>query len=250
CAAISMNLVESELFGHEKGAFTGADRQKKGKFEYAAGGTLFLDEIGDLPENAQAKLLRTLEEKVVQRVGGNSQIPVDARIICATNRDLAKLVERGEFRQDLYYRINVLPVRIPPLRERIEDVVPIANYALKQLGEGKPIKLSEGASRLLKSYNWPGNVRELVNAMERALILEKGQGVVTAEALSFIRKCGDNQEAPDNFELPPSGVNLEAIEADMVRQALELTNHNQTAAAKLLGLTRAKFRVLMKQIEK
>ena len=249
CAAISMNLVESELFGHEKGAFTGADRQKKGKFEYASGGTLFLDEIGDLPENAQAKLLRTLEERVVQRVGGNSQIPVDTRIICATNRDLAKRVEQGEFRQDLYYRINVLPVHIPPLRERIEDVVPIANYALKRLNDGKEISLTDGAIRLLKSYAWPGNVRELVNAMERALILEKGQGAITAEALAFLRNCADNREVISNFQLPANGVCLEELESNMVRQALELTNQNQTAAVKLLGLTRAKFRVLMKNIQ-
>ncbi len=247
CAAISPNLVESELFGHEKGAFTGADRRTKGKFEYANGGTLFLDEIGDLPQEAQAKLLRALQDKKIQRVGGNQEIPLDVRIICATNQDLNKLVESGKFRQDLYYRINVFPLEAPPLRDRVDDIVPLAEYFLKQLKDGKAVTLTDGAIRTLKEYSWPGNVRELANAMERVMILYPGDGSVTAETLSFLRSMPTATCTNDRFDLPPEGISLEAIQYDFVNQALELTGNNQTAAAKLLGLTRAKFRVLAKQ---
>lgn len=246
CAAISPSLVESELFGYEKGAFTGADKRTKGKFEYASEGTLFLDEIGDMPMEAQSKLLRTLEEKRIQRVGGNEEIPVNVRIVCATNQDLESLVERKRFRRDLFYRINVFPVDVPPLRERMEDVLPIAEYKLAQAGEGKKLRLTEGAKRILCRYTWPGNVRELVNAMERAMILCRNDGVVTAETLSFLRVNGEGGDDGD-FCLPPQGLSLEELEAKLVRQALEATQYNQTAAARLLGLTRAKFRVLMKQ---
>ena len=247
CAAISPNLVESELFGHEKGAFTGADRRTKGKFEYANGGTLFLDEIGDLPLEAQAKLLRALQDKKIQRVGGNQEIPLDVRIICATNQDLNKLVEKGSFRQDLYYRINVFPLEAPSLRNRVDDIVPLAEYFLKQLKGGKAVALTDGAIRTLKEYNWPGNVRELANAMERVMILHPGDGSVTAETLSFLRSMPTATCTNDRFNLPTEGVSLEALQHDLVNQALELTGNNQTAAAKLLGLTRAKFRVLVKQ---
>jgi len=247
CAAISPNLVESELFGHEKGAFTGADRRTKGKFEYANGGTLFLDEIGDLPLEAQAKLLRALQDKKIQRVGGNQEIPLDVRIICATNQDLNKLVEKGSFRQDLYYRINVFPLEAPSLRNRVDDIVPLAEYFLKQLKGGKAVALTDGAIRTLKEYNWPGNVRELANAMERVMILHPGDGSVTAETLSFLRSMPTATCTNDRFNLPTEGVSLEALQHDLVNQALELTGNNQTAAAKLLGLTRAKFRVLAKQ---
>ncbi len=245
CAAISPSLVESELFGYEKGAFTGADKRTKGKFEYASGGTLFLDEIGDMPMEAQSKLLRTLEEKRIQRVGGNAEIPVDVRIICATNQNLEALVEKRLFRRDLFYRINVFPIDVPPLRKRTEDVSAIAEYVLKRTSEGRDIQLTEGAKRVLCRYSWPGNVRELVNAMERAVILCRNEGVVTAETLSFLQVdnvCGDG-----SFALPPEGLSIEELEANLVRQALEITQNNQSAAAKLLGLTRAKFRVLMKQ---
>jgi DNA-binding NtrC family response regulator len=246
CAAISPSLVESELFGYEKGAFTGADKKAKGKFEYASDGTLFLDEIGDMPLEAQSKLLRTLEEKSVQRVGGNNEIPVNVRIVCATNQNLEALVEQKDFRRDLFYRINVFPIHVPPLRERMEDVIPIAEYSLKRLGEGKDVQLTEGAKRILCRYSWPGNVRELVNAMERAIILCRKDGVVTAETLSFLGANGESNGDGD-ICLPPEGICLEELESAFVRQALEATQQNQSAAAKLLGLTRAKFRVLMKQ---
>lgn len=173
CAAISANLVESELFGYEKGAFTGAEARRRGKFEYADGGTLFLDEIGDMPLNSQGKLLRALQEKKFQRVGGNQEIPVDVRIICATNRNLETMVQQNKFRQDLFYRINVFPILIPPLRERKEDVVPLARYLMKTFPFGKDHTISDDACQKLNEYPWPGNVRELANVIERCLILTR-----------------------------------------------------------------------------
>jgi len=176
CAAISPNLVESELFGHEKGSFTGAIKRVIGKFEYATGGTLFLDEIGDLSPDAQAKLLRALQERKVQRVGGNDEIPVDARFICATNQNLQERVEKGLFRQDLYFRINVFPLLTPPLRERKEDIPTLARHFLERFDRGQGIQLSDGAVRVLMEYPWPGNVRELANVMERSVILAHDRG--------------------------------------------------------------------------
>jgi len=249
CAAISPSLVESELFGYEKGAFTGADRRTKGKFEYANGGTLFLDEIGDLPLEAQAKLLRALQDKKIQRVGGNEEIPLDVRILCATNQDLGKLSQQGKFRQDLYYRINVFPIETPPLRNRTDDIAPLAEFFLKRLKDGKDVRLTEGAVRTLQTYPWPGNVRELANAMERVMILSPGDGSVTAETLSFLKVGAGNSGVMESFSLPPTGISLEQLENDLVRQALFLTGNNQSAAANLLGLTRAKFRVLVKQAD-
>ena len=247
CAAISPGLVESELFGHEKGAFTGAVRRSQGRFEYGSGGTVFLDEIGDLSPEAQAKLLRALQEKKIQRVGGNDEIPVDVRIICATNRDLDELVKKGGFRQDLYFRINVFPINPPPLRERRDDMPILAEHFLKKQSGDKEIGLSEGAMRVLGEYNWPGNVRELENVMERAVILARGKGIITAESLSFLRIPPAAGDGVVDFSLPPEGISLEAVEMDLVNQALEMSGENQTAAARLLGLTRAKFRVLMKR---
>jgi len=208
-----------------------------------------LDEIGDLPLEAQAKLLRALQDKKIQRVGGNQQIPLDVRILCATNQDLNQLVDKGEFRRDLYYRINVFPIETPALRERIDDIVLLAEYFLKQLGGGKDVRLTEGAVRTLQSYNWPGNVRELANAMERVMIIGSGDGSITAETLSFLRAVSGTAGTLDQFKLPANGISLEALQRDLVRQALALSLNNQTAAANLLGLTRAKFRVLAKQAE-
>jgi DNA-binding NtrC family response regulator len=250
CAAISANLVESELLGYEKGAFTGAEKRTAGKFEFASGGTLFLDEIGDLPAEAQAKLLRALQEKKIQRVGGNEEIPVDVRVICATNRDLAQKVADGEFRQDLYFRINVFPLESPPLRDRMEDVPPLAEHFLKKMGEGAGIDLTPDGLEVLKSYSWPGNVRELANAIERSIILAGDDGRITAETLSFLKpsaKCDPSSETAD-YSLPNEGISLEEMERDLVRQALAASDNNQSAAARLLGLSRAKFRVLLKQV--
>ncbi len=247
CAAISPNLVESELFGHEKGAFTGASAKTTGKFEYATGGTLFLDEIGDLSSEAQAKLLRALQEKKIQRVGGNKEISIDVRVICATNQNLEKLVEEGAFRKDLLFRINVFPIKPPPLRERIEDVAPLCRHFLSQLDQTRSIRLTDGAIRVLMEYSWPGNVRELANAMERAVILCDGN-TITAQTISFLRTGTEAGSAKTEFELPREGASLEKIEEHLVEQALKLSGNNQTAAARLLGLTRAKFRVLLKRV--
>lgn len=249
CAAISPNLVESELFGHEKGAFTGADRKKEGKFEYASGGTMFLDEIGDLPLEAQAKLLRALQERKIQRVGGNEEVPVDVRFICATNRDLKTRVTGGDFRQDLYYRVNVFPLTPPPLRDRMEDVIPLAEHFLRRNGVSDPAALKPSAREALMRYGWPGNVRELANAVERAVILAGPGGAMTADTFSFLSPAGAGLAEIEDFRLPPGGLDLETLENDLCRQALETSGGNQTVAAKLLGLTRAKFRVLMKQAE-
>ncbi len=247
CAAISQNLVESELFGHEKGAFTGADRRTAGKFEFASGGTLFLDEIGDLPAEAQAKMLRALQEKRIQRIGKNEEIPVDVRVICATNRNLSELVEREEFRKDLFFRINVFPLEPPPLRDRMEDAVPLFNHFLKRMCAGKPMKIDKSAEKVLMTYNWPGNVRELANAVERSVILCRDSGIISKETLSFLKSSETAKMDCTDFKLPPEGIALETLEKDIVMQALAASGNNQTAAAKLLGLSRAKFRVLLKQ---
>ncbi len=247
CAAISPNLVESELFGHEKGAFTGAVRTATGKFGYAADGTIFLDEIGDLPLDAQAKLLRALQEKKIQRVGGNEEIPVDVRVICATNQNLRGLVEKETFREDLFFRVNVFPINLPPLRERPQDVLPLAKHFLSRLGRTPDVQLTEGAVRLLLEYGWPGNVRELANVMERAVILAGGDAI-SAHILSFLRRDEGPGSGDMGFSIPSGGISLEKVEEDLVRQALETSGNNQTAAAKLLGLTRAKFRVLLRRV--
>ncbi len=251
CAAISPNLVESELFGHEKGSFTGAVQKSLGKFEYANKGTLFLDELGDLSLEAQARLLRALQEKKIQRVGGNEEIPVDIRFICATNQSLSENVKKGKFREDLFFRINVFPIELPPLRERADDAILLARYFLRRLEGGiDKTQFSNGALRVLKEYTWPGNVRELANAVERAMILARGTGKITSETLSFLETGHSLTAGQTVFRIPPGGISLEEIEKDMGRQALETCKDNQTAAAKFLGLTRAKFRVLLNQTKK
>ncbi|NPA15863.1 MAG: sigma-54-dependent Fis family transcriptional regulator [Deferribacteres bacterium] len=252
CAAIPSNLLESELFGYEKGAFTGAVSRKKGVFEAANGGTVFLDEIGDLPLEAQAKLLRVLQEKKVQRIGGLEEIDVDVRIVAATNKDLEELVREGKFREDLFYRLNVFPIHIPPLRERKEDIVPLARYFVKKVLGSIPddaVVLTQGARRILETYSFPGNVRELANAIERALILSGGELPITAEHLSFLTQNQGRSGEITGFRLPPGGISLEELEKDLIRQALEMTGGNKSAAARLLGLTRTKFRTRLKMLE-
>jgi len=253
CAAISPNLVESELFGHEKGAFTGADRRQEGKFEFASGGTLFLDEIGELPLEAQAKLLRVIQERIIQRVGGNQEIEVDIRLICATNQDLEKLTASGAFRQDLYYRIAVFPIHVPPLRERREAIPVLAAHFIRRWSRKQQMNgdlLTPGASRLLQDYPWPGNVRELANVMERVMILKDGQLPVNSDDLQFLRPApATAEELEELFTLPPGGIHFETVQRRLVNQALERTGGNQSAAARLLGLTRAKFRTLLKLVD-
>ncbi len=249
CAAIPQGLLESELFGHEKGSFTGADKQKIGKFELASEGTLFLDEIGDMPLEAQAKLLRVIQEKRVQRVGGRQEIKVDPRIVCATNQSLEDMVRQGKFRSDLLYRINVFPLQSPPLRDRAEDIPVLANHFMQRFSAAQQMELSSSAMQILQNYSWPGNVRELANVIERACILAKGSASIQARHLSFLQNMPLEQEGESSFRLPPRGIDLEELEMDLVEQALDQAGENQSAAARLLGLTRAKFRVLFKQYQ-
>ena len=252
CAAIPATLIESELFGHEKGSFTGADKQKAGKFEQAHGGTVFLDEIGDLSMEAQPKVLRFLQEREFERVGGSETLKADVRVICATNKNLQEQAEAGAFRQDLYYRINVFPVNLPPLRERGNDSILLAEHFLERFCQamGKPNPaIDEDGKRILKKYAWPGNVRELENAIERAAILSK-DGTITPEALRFLAVAPAGITVGEQpFSLPVEGINLEELERKIVRQAVRMADSNQTAAAKLLGLTRGKFRSLLKQLK-
>ncbi|MDN3511514.1 MAG: sigma-54 dependent transcriptional regulator [Candidatus Jettenia sp. CY-1] len=254
CAAIPENLLESELFGYEKGAFTSAEKTKKGRFELAAGGTFFLDEISEMSAAIQAKVLRIIESKELERLGGTETIKVDIRIICATNKNLEDLVRLGKFREDLYYRISVFPITLLPLRERTEDIIPLSKHFLRRFSikMGKaPISLSKEVEKLLIQHKWEGNIRELQNAIERAVILCKSN-VIMPEHLptSLIRgsyfPAKDKFQTSDNttvqFDIPPHGLSLDALEKQLVTQALEKSKNNKTKAAKLLGLTRGTFR--------
>lgn len=239
CAAIPENLLESELFGYEKGAFTGAISKKIGKFERADGGTIFLDEIGDMGLNLQAKLLRVLQEKELERLGGIDPIKIDVRIIAATNKNLEEMVRDGAFREDLYYRLKVVPIYVPPLRERKEDIPLLVDYFLdkysKEFGKVKP-GISEDAMDIIKEYDWPGNIRELENTIERILILNSGN-VISKEMLPY-EIIGNKNLNSKFFKLPDEGINLEDLEKNLILQALEKAEGNQTKAAKLLGISR------------
>ncbi len=253
CAAISPNLIEAELFGHEKGAFTGADKARAGKFEFAAEGTLFLDEIGELPLEAQGKLLRAIQEKSVQRVGGNQEISIGCRLICATNRDLNKLVAQGQFREDLYYRLAVFPIQLPPLRERIEDIEPLVRHCIERIGkrQAEAEVVTPAALRTLQAYHWPGNVRELFNVIERAMILKDGNGPFNSDDFNLLTHQHHAVPAvvEGNFTLPAAGIDFEEFQRDIVAQALEMTQGNQSAAARLLNVSRARFRTLLGLID-
>ena len=253
CAALPETLVESELFGHEKGAFTGADKQKPGRFELAAGGTLLLDEVGELPPLVQAKLLRVLQEHEFQRVGGTATLRADVRLIAATNKSLKRAVEEGRFREDLYYRLNVFSVHLPPLRERTEDVLALATHFMRELGQrigkGEP-ELSAEARELLLTYPWPGNIRELENAIERALILSE-DGRLTAAHLGL--PVPPVSVAPDRTSLPPIASpvahSLAEAERRAILAALEQAQGNKTRAAASLGITRTKLYTRLKRLD-
>lgn len=240
CAALPETLLESELFGHEKGAFTGAVKQRKGRFEQADGGTLFLDEIGEISPMFQAKLLRILQEGEFERVGGTQTIKVDLRIVAATNRNLEAEVEKDKFREDLYYRLNVMTIRIPPLRERRADIPELAEFLLEKLSirQERTLKLTNSAIRVLMNYNWPGNVRELENCLERASIMSE-DGTVDADAISLTGLSEEARPANVTHEQPPS-VDLtdETMdERERVIAALEQAGWVQAKAARLLGMT-------------
>jgi len=252
CAAIPETLLESELFGYEKGAFTDARAQKRGIFELADRGTLFLDEIGEIPLMLQAKLLRVLEEQSFRRVGGLKDIKLDLRVIAATNKNLREAVKEGAFRQDLYFRLNVIQISIPPLRERIEDIVPLTSFFIdhynrkfKRNIEG----VTEAAGKQLEIHDWPGNVRELRNAIERAMILEES-ALITSASLPMAISRPETEplvSVPAGVEIPTDGMSLEDNERSLLVRALEKTSGNQTQAARLLRVTRDTLRYKMKK---
>jgi transcriptional regulator with PAS, ATPase and Fis domain len=249
CAAINENLLESELFGHEKGSFTGAHAEKKGLFEVADRGTLFLDEIGELDIGMQAKLLRALQEREIRRVGGNRTIKVDVRVVAATNRDLRAMVADGRFRDDLYYRINVLSVDVPPLRERREDIPVLIDYFLKKhtRNTSRLVRgLTPDTTSLMHNYTWPGNVRQLESAIERAILLCEGD-LITVDDLPLEVRQEARPAAEGAFKLPAEGISFEDVERSLIMQAMEQTDYNITKSAKLLGLT---FRTLQYRLEK
>jgi transcriptional regulator with PAS, ATPase and Fis domain len=240
CSALPETLLESELFGHERGAFTDARAQKKGLIEQADGGTLFLDEIGEMTPPLQSKLLRFLEEKAFRRVGGTYDVHVDVRVIAATNRQLEQEVKTGRFREDLFYRLNVLPLKLPALRHHIEDVPALVGFYIDMFNREfrKNVRgASPATMRLLMSYSWPGNVRELRNAVERAMLLATSDLLEPAD-FPILAGGPDSPSHAHTIELPLGGLNLEETERALVVQALERTGWNQTRAAKLLGLNR------------
>ncbi len=252
CAAVPATLLESELLGYEKGAFTDAKSLKKGLFETADGGTIFLDEIGDMEMGMQAKLLRVLEDRAFRRVGGTKEIPVDVRIISATNQDLLRKIEEKNFRNDLYYRLQVIPIFLAPLRERPEDIMPLVEFFIKHFNRefGKNVQgVSKMAQKFLEEYTWPGNVRELRNIIERAMILENEE-VLMLEHLprELISRSADTSGgSPLNFRIPPEGIDIEDVERELIRQSLEMAEGNQSKAAKRLNLGIDAFRYRMKK---
>ncbi len=253
CGAMPENLLESELFGHERGAFTGAVKEKRGLFQEADGGSLFLDEIGEMTTTMQVKLLRALQSRTVRKVGGSREETVDVRILAATNRDLAELVRSGRFREDLYYRINVIPVRLPPLRRRREDIPLLVDHflAAKSRDMGiAPKRMSIEAMRMLEAYSWPGNVRELENLIERVLALCGGDTILAEDLPLAVRSPG--AAATFGFDLPEEGLDLEAWlderRRELMAQALDRTGGNQTKAAELLAMTFRSFRYYAKKL--
>jgi transcriptional regulator with PAS, ATPase and Fis domain len=249
CAAINENLLESELFGHERGSFTGAVGEKKGLFEVADGGTLFLDEIGELDIALQAKILRALQEKEIRRVGGVKEIHTDVRVVAATNRDLLKMSQDGRFREDLYYRLNVLSIELPALRERRSDVPVLIDYFLGKhtRGNNRKITINTEARRILENYAYPGNVRQLESAIERAILLCENNTITAEDLPPEMSHTSKPASAADLFKLPAEGVNFEEVERSLIMQAMERTDNNITKSAKLLGLT---FRTLQYRLEK
>jgi Nif-specific regulatory protein len=241
CAALQENLLESELFGHEKGAFTGADKQRVGRFEQADGGTLFLDEIGDMSANTQAKILRVLQEHEFERLGGTRTLRVDVRLIAATNRNLPQMVANGQFREDLYYRLNVVSIEMPALRERKEDINQLAMFFLRRFA-GELKKRVDGlgadAQKLLMRYNWPGNIRELENAIERAVLLTEGPQLTSVDlALGELSTSSPSGDASPVVKIPPTGIALEEIERQAIIEALKMSNWVQKDAAELLAIS-------------
>ncbi|PYQ66507.1 MAG: Fis family transcriptional regulator [Acidobacteria bacterium] len=253
CGALPEPLLESELFGHERGAFTGAIKDKRGLFTEADHGTLFLDEISETTLTMQVKLLRAIQERVIRKVGGNEEVTVDTRIIAATNKDLTELVSEGKFWEDLFYRINVIPIALPPLRARLEDIAPLTQYFITKVCADQKIpekKISTEAMRLLEAYPWPGNVRELENTLERTVALEPGP-VITVSSLPESIALGVRTRVPDFESLPQEGINLESyletVGKRLMREALDRCEGVQTKAAELLHMSFRSFRYYAKK---
>jgi DNA-binding NtrC family response regulator len=251
CANFPEQMLENELCGHEKGAFTDAKEVKKGLLEVADKGTLFLDEIGDMNLNLQGKILRLVEQKTFRRIGGLKDIQVDVRIVTATNKDLLKLKEEGLFREDLFYRINVASIRLPPLRERPGDILPLTKYFMQKYNEEfhKNVQIiSKGVEDFLRNYNWPGNVRELKNVVERAMILVENDTLLMEHLpIEILGQASKQGGAIEGIRIPPEGISMEKVEEALVRQALKMTNGNQTKAAKLLDISRDALRYRMQK---
>jgi DNA-binding NtrC family response regulator len=247
-AALPETILEAELFGYEKGAFTGADARKIGLFEQASGSTLFLDEIGELKRDLQVKLLRTLQEREILRVGGTERVPVDVRLMAATNRDLEREMREGRFREDLYYRLNVIPVTLPPLRERRSDIpLLVEHFVARHTAPGRPRGFHPQALDALVAHSWPGNVRELESVVERTLLLAEGDLVRLEDLPTAVRAGAGRGGEGQPIDIPDGGLDLEALERRLIRRALEKSAGNVTRAARLLGLTR---RTLQYRIEK
>jgi len=250
CAALPETLLESELFGHERGSFTGADHQRIGRFEEASGGTLFLDEIGDTSAATQAKLLRVLQEQEFHRIGGTTILRTDARIVTATNQDLESRVADGSFREDLYFRLNVIRIHLPPLRDRPEDLVALAHEFLGRFARDseRPIRgFDEAALVRLQSHHWPGNVRELHNTIERAVLMADGPRLHAEDLSLFAVGAGDRSRGwcP---EIPAEGVSLREVERELVLEALRRTGYVQKGAAELLGVSRRKLNYMIQRM--
>ncbi len=247
CVGLSKDLLESELFGHEKGAFTGAHQLKKGKMEQANGGTVFLDEVGDISSELQTKLLRFLQEREFERVGGTQPIPVDVRVLAATNRDLTQAIKEGQFREDLFYRLNVIPISLPPLRDRREDIPILANYFLRRFAAETKKTLSgitTDAEAQLVAYPWPGNVRELANVIERAAVLGDGPELAS-EDLPVPIADGDTEDTTEALSYRHA---VDEARADVIKKALAHTNGNRAAAARILGMHKTHLLNLMKSL--
>ena len=253
CAALPDHLVESELFGYEKGVFTDAKMDKKGVFELANGGTILLDEIGEMKQGLQSKLLRVLEERTIRRIGGKNEIPVDVVILATTNKDLGKAVNEGNFRNDLFFRLNAFHLYIPTSKGETRGCPPLARYFLKDFSERynrRHIKdFSREAEDMLAGYPWPGNARELKNLIERLVVLEHAETITPAHLSPWlsINTSGLSHPAGQPFVLPDGGISLYDLEKDLIRQALEKTNNNRSAAAKLLGITYESLRYQIKR---
>ncbi len=252
CTALPETLIESELFGYEKGAFTDAKVMKKGFFELADAGTIYLDEIADMKSSTQAKLLKVIENKTFKRIGGVKDIAVDIRIIASSNKNIEEEIRNGNFREDLYYRLQVIPLRLPPLRERSEDIIFLTNAFINQFNnefKKHVLGISKEVKKSFLDYHWPGNIRELKNVIERAMILENEEYILPEHLPIELSKQNNPQKAisDSRVTIPPGGLNIELVEKELITQALEQSKWNQTKAAKLLNLTRDALRYRMQK---